>query len=405
MSLLRRHKQIGAMAHSIDYMSNDISDKVISRPNTNTCREKKRMTVRRLKRRQKAFWRGATQQDMYEYLVDGPSALDEIRNFHDVEERALVELLRKYVERKEKVAFIEIGCGPGRVVRKICHLILENPTTWGECIEYVVGVDFEIRMIQRAIGNLVSGEPRTRREWAKYSLALELAKSKKENLKKIRDDLRSRVLFINTDAGHPFLRCEAITPIVALMFGTLGNMPQTDLVLRRVSDICWPRGEAMVVGFNRENHAVGMERYMRLAQQGFRPLEKTEWKEEDGIGVFRSPGGFYSRWFSRSEFRRSLQRQFEKGFELTSLDTIGFYSIVKPKATLRRFVGRLPMRNGQHPPLHLLCPKCGDCLQSLPLTDQKLIMCKRNRHQFYVRQELGFSIPVLEANNVSTKVE
>jgi SAM-dependent methyltransferase len=363
------------------------------------------MTVRRFKRRQKAFWRGATQQDRYEYLVDGPSALDEIKDFHDLEERVLVELLKKYVERKEKVVFIEIGCGPGRVVRKISRLILENPTTWGQCIEYVVGVDFEIRMIQRAIGNLVSGEPRIRTDWAKDSLAVEFAKSKKENLKKIRDALRNRVLFINTDARQPFLRCESITPIVALMFGTLGNIPQTDLVLRRVSDLCWPKGEAMIVAFNRENNAVGMERYMRLAQQGFEPLENTEWKEENGMGVFRSsPGGFYSRWFSRVEFRQALQRRFEREFEVMSLDTIGLCSVVKPKTTLKRFVHLLPTRNGKHPSLHLLCPKCGEFLQDLPLTKEAMITCKRNGDQFDVRQELGFSVPVLEANNVSTKI-
>ena len=51
---------------------------------------------------QREFWRGASQEDRYEYLVDSPFASDEIKSFHEKEESVLIQLLYKYVERHQK---------------------------------------------------------------------------------------------------------------------------------------------------------------------------------------------------------------------------------------------------------------------------------------------------------------
>lgn len=351
--------------------------------------------------KRKEFWRGATQEDRYEYLVDGPSALDEIKKFHESEEAVLIRLLQSYVDRKENIAFIEIGCGPGRVIRKVSRLAIENPTTWGNYIKHIIGVDFEMGMIERAIRNLMSKE-RKIRDWIMRGTAYDIALRMNSRLKKVREGLRKKVIFINADARLPFLKCEPVTPVVAIMFGTVGNIPGIDDVLKRISELCWPHGKALIVGFNREHYTVGIERYNKLAQAHFGPLQETEWIRDPG--VFKSsPGGFYSRWFFPSQFKEILQRHFENGkkIEVIPLDeTAGFYAVVKPKATLaRRVTATLTFRNRRSSSLHLLCPRCGESFESgaLPLPEMSRITCATD-HRFTVEEMMGLRVPVLEVN-------
>jgi SAM-dependent methyltransferase len=177
------------------------------------------MAVKRRKghKKQRQFWANATEEARYEYLVDSGKASAEILDFHKCEEKALFQLLQKHVERREKLAFIEIGCGPGRIIREVSKRTLEHPATWGESIKFVVGVDFEIKMIDRAIDSLIK-EERLLRELPMKGTVYEIAESINRPVNDVMKDLYKRVFFINADIRFPFLRCESVVPIVAVMF-------------------------------------------------------------------------------------------------------------------------------------------------------------------------------------------
>jgi len=346
--------------------------------------------------REREFWRGASQEDRYEYLVDGPAASDEIRSFHEAEEKILIDLLQNHVERKEKIALIEIGCGPGRVIRRVARLITERPTTWGDCIEYIVGVDFEIEMIERAIANLILKE-RKIRDWTIYGAAYEISTATGVPLKEVRETLRKRVAFIDADARLPFLQCESITPVVAIMFGTLGNIPKMERVLKTVSEMCWPKGETLIVGFDRAHHEIGSERYRKLAERQFKPLHETKW--DDKSGVFESPGGFYSQWFSLPDIKKILHRYFGKECAPEPISRSGFYVVAKPKSTIPRIWRRVLVPKSQKiAALQLLCPHCGSAIHggSLPLPKVAKLTCTEQSHYFKVVDIMGFQVPRLE---------
>jgi len=357
---------------------------------------------RKSRREQRQFWKNATEEARYEYLVDSVEALEEIVDFHNCEEKALLDLLQKHVERQEKVAFIEIGCGPGRVIRKILRRVLEDPDTWGKSIKYVVGVDFEIKMINRAIESLIKKE-RAIRKLVMRGTAYEVAETMNTPVREVKKSLREKVFFIDADARFPFLRCESIVPVVAMMFGTLGNIPETNSILQRVTEICWPKGEALLVVFDRKNCAMGKERYSKLAQLDFSPLNGTEWKEEEGVGFFKSPSGFYSRWFYETELRSLLQRHFEKGFEITSVSKTGLSAVVRPKLMIRRkIVSYLASRQtpDKVPYLRLTCPVDGHDLEKggLPLKQDSSIKCSESKHFYNIHDIMGFRVPLLEVN-------
>ena len=351
---------------------------------------------------QREFWRGATQQDRYEYLVDSPFAIPEIRIFHDDEERILLKLLRGYIDRKKDTVFIEIGCGPGRIVRRIARLVIENPQTWGQYLKYVVGIDFELGMIERAIESLTIKEKRIR-DWTRRGTAHEIATVTGLVPRKVKEALRKRIFFIDADANLPFLQCESLVPVVGIMFGTLGNIPTMQRVLGRISELCQPSGKVLIVVFNRNNHQIGSDRYRTLAEGNFKPLHETSWNEEDGI--FTSPGGFYSRWFSESDFAKTLRRHFEKGFEIKQVGQNGFCAVVKPKRSLKKqIVDAVKVQSQRDSSLTLLCPRCGHPIEKgeFPLPNVTEISCKAQKHRFSVIKVMGFRVPLLETENSLT---
>lgn len=223
-------------------------------------------TARELKK----FWKGASQEDAYEYLVDGPDALQEIRQFHEMEEDRLMNLLQKHVAKREKIVFIEIGCGPGRVIRKVAQRVFENPETWGKCIALIIGIDFELSMIKKAISSLIVRR-RQIRNWVTEGAAYHLSKVLNQPTRKIKETLRNRLVFINADAdaNFPPIHTSGFTPVLALMFGTLGNMPNFDKVLANISKLIEPSGEAIIVVFDKYKKEKGQERYDILAKQFF----------------------------------------------------------------------------------------------------------------------------------------
>jgi SAM-dependent methyltransferase len=355
--------------------------------------------MRRSKRRAKEFWRGASQEARYEYLVDSPMASPEIRAFHDDEESVLLNLLQQYVDREQNVAFIEIGCGPGRIIRRIAGNIVKQPKTWGRYVRYVVGVDFEIRMIERSIESLIKKE-RIVRDWVSVGTAHELSQLTDQSPASVKTIFREQVAFVDADAELPFLRCKSITPIVGLMFGTLGNIQRTKSILRCVSKLCGSNGKALIVVFKKENHPVGLERYTSLANRDFEPLKKTEWKEEGGY--FTSPKGFYSRWFSADELRDLLKPYFARGFKVKELGRNGLYAILSPKSSISRITIRDAFYSRtEKPHLHLLCPVCGTELQGgvLPLQSSSDLLCPRKGCRFKVRNIMDFMVPILETEN------
>jgi SAM-dependent methyltransferase len=341
---------------------------------------------------QRRFWKGATQQDAYEYLVDGPSAPREIRHFHESEEAVLMNLLQKYVSKKEKIAFIEIGCGPGRVVRKVVTRVFENPETWGVCVKCIIGVDFELTMIQKAISSLILKE-REIREWHPEGTVSYLSSALNEPIKSIKEKLRNKIVFINADAEFPFLRVSGVTPIVALMFGTLGNVHNFNSALATVAELCKPRGKALVVVFDKEKTDSGQKRYDVLAKNIFPPLCGTKWVGKDN--AFESPDGFYSRWFSEDEFKELLSRHFQKGFGISKISQTGLGSIIKPKNhfSLKNII----KRNGSEGQcFRLLNPANGKELnnETLPLKQRERLK-NSNGNKFQVQDIMGFRVPIM----------
>jgi ubiquinone/menaquinone biosynthesis C-methylase UbiE len=341
---------------------------------------------------QKRFWKGATQEDAYEYLVDGPSAMHEIRHFHESEEAVLMNLLQKHISKKEKIAFIEIGCGPGRVIRKVVTHAFENPETWGACVRRVIGVDFELTMIKKAISSLILKE-RTIRDWHPEGTASYLSNTLNEPVKSVKEELREKTVFINADAEFPFLRVSGVTPIVALMFGTLGNIHNFDSALANVAELCKPHGKALVVVFDKERIDLGQKRYDTLAKNIFPPLCETEWIKKDN--AFESQGGFYSRWFSEDEFKELLSKHFKEGFEICKISKTGLASIVKPKNhfSLKNII----KRNGSEGEcFRLLNPTNGKELnnETLPLK-QKEKLKNSDGNKFHVQDIMGFRVPIM----------
>lgn len=329
-------------------------------------------------------------------MVDGPSAIPEIKDFQEHEESALIQVLKDHVNQRERIAFIEIGCGPGRVLRRISRLVLEQPTTWGRYVKYIVGIDFEIKMIERAIRNFVKKRIKIR-DWVFSGLSHQVANDLNVRPKKISEKIRKRVFLVNADASQPFLHCESIVPVVAVMFGTLGNIYGLDKVLGRISELCWPNGEAFIVGFNRENSSIGQDRYDRLAKRHFSPLYGTYWKDDPG--VFHSPNGFYSRWFFESQFEEILGRYFKIEKRTTPLGPSGFYSVVKPKGSIsKKLTEALRSRKSKLSAVKLRCPECGNSIESgiMPLQKAAQITCENARHSFEVIDHMGFHVPILE---------
>jgi SAM-dependent methyltransferase len=354
----------------------------------------------KLKRRAKKFWRNVSQEAAYEYLVDGPKALPEIKQFHDDEESVLLDLLQQYVDKKENIAFIEIGCGPGRIVRRIASKIIEQPETWGCYIKYVVGVDFEVKMIERAIESLIKRE-RIIRDWVSLGTAHELARRTDRSPMSVKETFRERIVFLDADAELPFLRCRSIIPIVGVMFGTLGNIQRPNSVLKNISKLCGLNGKALVVVFNKENYPVGIERYEDLSKRDFEPLIGTIWNEDKGY-FFSEKGGFYSRWYSADELADMLKKHFAKGFQVQKVGKNGFYAILSPRPRISRIMIRDAFQmKKEEPNIRLLCPECGTELRggTLPLKDTSDLTCPRKHCTFHVRDIMGFMIPLLETEN------
>ena len=356
--------------------------------------------MKRIKR-PKDFWRGASDEEKYDYLVNSPFAPNEIKRFHKAEDVLLKDLIKglSTESHQSDFAVVEEGCGPGRVIERIAYWCeiegLPKPP------KFIIGVDFEEKMLQNCISHLIGNGGKIR-DWEFKSLAQKIAENKKISKKKANDIVRKRVILIEADATKPHLYFSSLIPIVIVAFGTFGNIEYREDFLSSMSEILSGNNGILFLSvFNRKKWEVGEKRYRELAERHFRQLRDTTYNPDRG--EFTSLSGFLSRWFYAEEFKDILKPYFTLQTIKHIAEEVGIAATLRSRRSspqLRKLLATfIKGKLTEKPGIYLRCPECGAILKNgiLPLNNKTTLVCSRNpEHEYEVREDRGFLIPVLE---------
>lgn len=316
------------------------------------------------------FW-DSVAANFYDVLVLGKLAPSEIKQFLQYEDKKLYRILDSLVKNNEEFVFVEVGSGTGRYIVSLAEKILTNPN-YNRLLKYVIGLDFSWEMIKTCIDNLTLKKPRRLQIENELVTEIESLWLKHGLKKEVKNEILRRVILVDCDATKPVLRIKGAKVVVAIMFGTLGNIPSDSerknliKLVKQISDDV----TIIATGFLRDQHSIGHQIYAELADKGFTPLRKITWdgntftaKEtsKDGDNLF-----FYSKWFDKNEFEEILSvggKHLSK-IQIEPMLDHGILCTVETKPLFR--LPRL-LHKKNTIDVELICPKCGNPIIRLPL--------------------------------------
>lgn len=367
------------------------------------------------------FWHRASDIEMYDYLVNGLPVINEIRKYHDAEDRFIERSLSFFIRRNKKLLLekpliiIEEGCGPGRIIENLSYQyikkIIKYTKTGKEELKktiipkQIVGIDFERGMLTNCIKHLV-GKGGSVKKWTFNSVASRICSSGELDQESCDELVRNKVCLVQADIRKPHLAFYNCVPFLIMAFGTLGNIDEPTKALDTIHKTCYPSGVACISVFNKEKSEIGKKRYQALENK---LLKKTNYDQLHG--VFKSEkSGFKSTWFDKKQVSESLKTRFLLIKKIKTIaDGVGLACLLKPKSDSSVSKHKLQIEdfflkhsdwnliNKQHVVL-LLCPNCSVPLNNgmLPLKSEEDLVCPVNStHSYTVINENGFLIPVL----------
>lgn len=343
------------------------------------------------------FW-DVVAANFYDALVLGKLAPSEIKKFLEYEDKKLYEILDSLVKNNEEFIFVEVGSGTGRYIVSLAEKILTNPN-YNRLLKYVIGLDFSWQMIKTCIDNLTLKKPRRLQIEGELLAEIESLWLKHGLQKQIKNEILKRVILVNCDATKPTLRIKGIKVVVAIMFGTLGNITSDSERKNLIQQVKQISDDVTIIatGFLREKHSVGHKIYSKLADRGFTPLRKITWDGDTFTAKETSEEGdklfFYSKWFDQNEFEEilSVDSKHLSRIKIELISDYGFFGIVETKS-----IFRLPtflQKKNKKINVELRCPKCGNPIIHLPLTKYQKI--KDSDVKYKVETFRGFYVPMM----------
>jgi uncharacterized protein YbaR (Trm112 family) len=319
------------------------------------------------------FWDNVA--GIYDSFVLSNVSPSNIKDLELIEDDFFVHVLNEHVSCDKKTVFIEIGSGTGRYLLKSLEKIFVNQQ-YDQFLSKIVGIDFSLNMIEKSIDKIVNLIPK-------------IAEKLEIDVATVEKWIRAKVMLINADVAWPYLSVEGdALPLVGIMFGTLGNIPQSDheAVLFHVKNLIDQEGVGIITVFNAEQQQIGKEVYKQLENIVGANLT---WNESTKT-FSTSDCGFYSHWFEPTQFIELLT----KWFNIQEMNKIAKQGIVTKINTPPIKNKTLPVRSGHPVEIFLLCPICSNKLTMLP-AKKRLITCQHCSSKFPIKNIQGFKVPIL----------
>jgi len=295
---------------------------------------------------------------------------------------------------ENKTIFLEIGSGTGRYLTRYGKQMLEKPEFSANLLA-IVGIDFSEEMIRKSIINL-----------------------KAAHLEKL---IGRRIFLVRADATNPPISFKkpglnAIQKIVAIMFGTIGNIKKgrQNLLRYLCSNLLNTNGIGVISFFNR--HALtakggGLEDYSLIPEIVGTPLQ---WNPKNGIVTTGKK--FFTEWFEYETFAKQIESvnleiiqrlegpgpKVPKVFRLPLWSKVprGYIVTVAPKnCSLRETVNRIsknekisisPEKLFQK---MLVCPKCRPENSDTLVFKSTEISCRQCGTRFPIKSINGVRVP------------
>jgi SAM-dependent methyltransferase/uncharacterized protein YbaR (Trm112 family) len=322
------------------------------------------------------FWNKVAKD--YDEFVLSKDSPPEVRALEEAEDKFFDLILREHICSQKKTVFVEIGSGTGRYLTRCLEKVFAD-RAYNQFLSYIIGVDFSVKMIEKSIQNICSFLPK-------------FAEIMKVDLPVAERRLKDRLLFINADAARPYLSVEggALT-LVGVMFGTLGNIPQTDhdAVLSRIKHLIDHGGEGIITVFNAREADIGQTTYRELDR-----LVGVDLNWDESTSTFStSDKGFYSHWFDETTLIELLNRKKFNVIEIREIAKRGIGVRISTNSGRIRILG---IRNKKPGGILLVCPICSSRLSPLPLpVEKRLIVCPHCSTRYPIKEIQGFDVPIL----------
>lgn len=227
-------------------------------------------------------------------IADQLSASGEASAYEAYEDILLRAQVDKAIAEKGDIAIIEIGSGVGRLLhqygtcmtrnlspngaryRRFANLFYDYVEKYDKHIKLLIGLDFERRMINKAL------------VWLRRSGLTPLI----EEYRIVQLRALATKLNIETDPK--------ITKIVTILFQTLGNQlgeEQKISLLKKAKEFASPNGIVFVSVFNKQSFSQQAYRYYDSIRESVGRIAYCQ------DGVFLSDKGVFSVWFEIEELR------------------------------------------------------------------------------------------------------
>ena len=198
-----------------------------------------------------------------------------ISNFIDEEIRIISNICKKFIQPDKKYTIIDLGCGTGRVLFSLYHIL-------GDSITYH-GLDASEPMIQ-----------------------LSKAKQSKLNLKNIS--------FQNYDVTNikiDELFDDDSVKIPICVYNTVGVIPvlKREQFFENMKRLAGKDGFALISAFNGDDFAFASPQIYRPMESMVKQIDSDSFDEEKL--AFRNSLGYYSQWFKKTQLQKFLKSEVE----------------------------------------------------------------------------------------------
>jgi len=263
---------------------------------------------------EKLFWDSASEHYDDSVLKNPPPFMGKYEKWED----KILDTILLDVLRKEKVILLEIGSGTGRYLMRYGERLKKQIYPFTNLLA-IIGVDFSEKMIAKSIENL-----------------------EKRQLQKLIND---RIFIIQADARNlpisftkdPLI--SSVKKVVAIMFGTIGNIPtnREKLFEHLSSDLLETNAIGVISFFNKAAlTSIGIEEYTKIPDVIGRPLIYFN----EGIITTQQRGRqfFFTQWFDYNNFVNQIKK-----YDLKVLRTYkgpGFWAMrwIFPKKIPRGYI-------------------------------------------------------------------
>lgn len=232
---------------------------------------------------ERSFWDSASEHYDESVLQKPPPFM---AKYEEWEDKILDSILSEAL-KKEKVIFLEIGSGTGRYLVRYGEYLQKGVYPFDNLVA-VIGVDFSEKMITKAIKNLEKKQQQ---------------KLINERIFLIRADARNLPISFKKDPS-----IASIKKVVAIMFGTIGNIVtnREKLFDYLSSDLLNFNATGIISFFNKDALLkIGIEEYNKIPEVIGRPLIYYN----EGIVITQQMGQqfFFTQWFDYKDFTDQIR--------------------------------------------------------------------------------------------------